>query len=219
MSEIKMYTKADVIRLLADERTRSVHFCNQLIEKLGREMNSNPPIGTLNGISRARSIINGLFFTLLGSTTMSKEKTFESQLLELIEKDYFSAETDTPRQTLDCTVYPSDEKTISVVGDDYGGAHCYCVRESKGFADGKAEYVDTEQVIQFVHKTDDGTVVPGLQSEQLVQVLLDRHSKLNAKYPSEQYAKMKKGLTMFLNACKERIDDRIERGVMGELKK
>ena len=35
----------------------------------------------------------------------------------------------------------------------------------------------------------------------------------------EQNNKQIEGLTMYLQACKERIDDRINRGVMGELKK
>lgn len=121
---------------------------------------------------------------------------------------------------IDATVYPSDEPTISVVDDAvYGGAHCYVIRECLGFADGKTQYTDTEQVVRFVRKNDDGAVVSGLQSEQLVLALLDRHEKLNARFPSEQNAKMIAGLRMFLEACEERVKERMERGVMGELKK
>lgn len=121
---------------------------------------------------------------------------------------------------IDAVVYPSDEPTISVVDDAiYGGAHCYVIRECLGFNDGKTQYVETEQVVRFVQKNDDGTMIPGLQSEQLVLTLLDRHEKLNARFPSEQNAKMIAGLRMFLEACEERVKNRMERGVMGKLKK
>lgn len=123
-------------------------------------------------------------------------------------------------EPINAVVYPSDEPTISVVDDEtYGGAHCYVIRECLGFNDGKTQYVETEQVIRFVRKNDDGTMIPGLQSEQLVLALLDRHEKLNARFPSEQNAKMIAGLRMFLEACEERVKNRMERGVMGELKK
>lgn len=93
------------------------------------------------------------------------------------------------------------------------------IRECLGFNDGKTQYTDSEQVIRFVQKNDDGSMIPGLQSEQLVLALLDRHEKLNDRFPSEQNAKMVAGLQMFLDACEERVKSRIERGVMGELKK
>lgn len=121
---------------------------------------------------------------------------------------------------VDATVYPSNEPTISVVEDaTYGGAHCYIIRECLGFNNGKTQYTNSEQVVRFVQKNDDGSMIPGLQSEQLVLALLDRHEKLNARFPSEQTAKMIAGLRMFLEACEERVKSRIERGVMGELKK
>ena len=63
------------------------------------------------------------------------------------------------------------------------------------------------------------SVIPGWQSEQLALILLDRVKKLNAKYPSDQNSKQIEGLEMYLAACKERIEERINRGVMGELKK
>lgn len=123
---------------------------------------------------------------------------------------------------LDSTVFPSDEKTIMVHDDDiYGGAHNYTIKNCLGFNDGKTQYDNdgSEQVINFVRKTDDGKIVPGLQSEQLVHVILDRCRKLNARFPSAQNEKMITGLEMFLDACRERVQDRLDRGVMGELKK
>lgn len=74
-------------------------------------------------------------------------------------------------------------------------------------------------MIQFIQKLDDGTVIPGLQSEQLVLMLIDRHKKLNARFPSAQNEKMIQGLEMFLDASRERVEDRMNRGVMGDLKK
>lgn len=119
------------------------------------------------------------------------------------------------------TVYPSIDRTIGVADtvDEYGGAHRYVIFNCVGFNAGKTEYVPTTQEIQFIHKLPDGNVIPGLQSEQLVLMLIDRHEKLNAKYPSEQNARMIEGLKMFISACKDRVDERIKRGVMGELKR
>ena len=121
---------------------------------------------------------------------------------------------------LEAKVYPSDENTIEVFDDDsYGGAHCYLIKNCIGFSDGKTKYVDSLQNIQFVKKLDDGTMIPGLQSEQIVLALVDRQKKLNARFPSPQNEKALKGLEMFLEAQKERVEDRINRGVMGDLKK
>lgn len=61
-------------------------------------------------------------------------------------------------------------------------------------------------------------IIPGVQSEQLVIILIDRHKKLNSRFPSPQNEKMLLGLQMFLDACKERVDERIKNGVMGQLK-
>jgi hypothetical protein len=123
-------------------------------------------------------------------------------------------------KTLDATVFPSEAKTIAVKDDkEYGGAHQYEIVECKGFSEGKHQYTISTQRISFVHKADDGSMTPGLQSEQLVLMLLDRTQKLNARFPSEQNEKMMAGLQMFLDACKERVQDRIDRGVMGDLKK
>ena len=125
-------------------------------------------------------------------------------------------------KNLERTVYPSGDRTILIDGteDEYGGAHLYHASHCLGFKDGKTVYdFEHQTTIQFVRKISDTEVIGGLQSEQLVLILLDRHEKLNAKYPSLQYDKMKRGLEMFLEACKERVNERLSRGVMGELKK
>lgn len=120
---------------------------------------------------------------------------------------------------LDYQVFPSEEKTICVVDDPvYGGAHCYAIQHSEGFSDGKAKYVPVETRIQFVQKNDDGSVINGVQSEQLAYILLDRAIKLNNRFPSPQNEKQSAGLRMFLEGCEERVRDRMNRGVMGDLK-
>ena len=117
-------------------------------------------------------------------------------------------------------VYPTDQITVRVMPDkDYNGAHLYEFDNCVGFNDGQTQYDGGTQQIQFVHKADDGTITPGLQSEQLVIALIDRHKKLNNRFPSPQNVDMIMALEGFLEACKERIDDRIKRDVMGDLKK
>lgn len=116
-------------------------------------------------------------------------------------------------------MFPSDQMTIQVeLDEDYGGAHKYIFINSLGFSDGLARYAPSEQTIQFVQKNSDGTIIPGVQSEQLAIALLDRTKKLNERFPSDYNEQMMRGLKMFLEACKDRIIDRINRDVMGDLK-
>lgn len=123
-------------------------------------------------------------------------------------------------KVLDFAVFPSQVKTVYVKDDAiYGGAHEYMLTDSLGFNDGKVQYVETCQFIRFVQKNPDGSMSAGIQSEQLAFVLLDRARKLNARFPSAQNEKMVAGAQMFLDACRERVEERMDRGVMGELKK
>lgn len=117
-------------------------------------------------------------------------------------------------------VYPSDTASISVDWDPkYKGAYHYTFRNCTGFENGKTQYVSSEQSIQFVMKNEDGSVIPGLQNEQLILAILDRIKKLNSVCPSKTNALQIKALEIFLDACKLRIDDRIARNVMGTLEK
>jgi hypothetical protein len=123
-------------------------------------------------------------------------------------------------RALPTPVYPSGVLSVFSADDPkYGGGHRYQFLNSIGFSKDEAGYVKSRQEISFVKKEEDGTITPGLQSEQLVIALIDRHKKLNAQYPSDFTMKMITGLQMFLEACKERVQDRIGRGVMGDLKK
>lgn len=117
-------------------------------------------------------------------------------------------------------VFPSEVDTILVEHDDlYGGAHKYFAQNCLGFNNGQTEYAGDSQIIQFVQKADDGHITPGLQSEQLALIMLDRAKKLNARFPSPFNDKQIAGLQMFLDGCRERVEERMNRGVMGELKK
>ncbi len=129
-------------------------------------------------------------------------------------------ETIVYKQLSEC-VFPSVEPSIQVLLDDeYGGAHTYKFIGCLGFKDGKTQYdLLSVQQLQFVQKSEDGKVIPGVQSEQLVLALIDRHEKMNAKYPSSHHEKAMAGLKMFLDAQRERVVERMDRGIMGELKK
>lgn len=117
-------------------------------------------------------------------------------------------------------VYPSKKETIAVTIDkDYGGAHEYHIIESLGHDKGKPKYAGSEQKIHFVQKDLDGVVTPGLQSEQLLLVLIDRHKKLNAKFPSREGALAITKMEEALHWLEARVKERVGRGVMGDLKK
>lgn len=119
------------------------------------------------------------------------------------------------------TVFPSNEKTILVEKDeDYGGAHKYSFIGSNGFKDGSAQYdFENLQSIQFVQKNLDGSMTTGIQSEQLLIALIDRHKKLNAKFPSREGALAITKMEEALHWLEARIKERIDRNVMGDLKK
>lgn len=118
-------------------------------------------------------------------------------------------------------VFPSKIQSVAVAEDDeYGGAHYYHFISSMGFEDGEAKYTsEKSQGIQFIKKESDGTMTPGLQSEQLLIALIDRHKKLNAKYPSREGALAITKMEEALHWLEARVRERIDRGVMGKLEK
>lgn len=116
-------------------------------------------------------------------------------------------------------VYPSSLNSIQVVDDKkYGGAHEYILQNSRGYNNGRAEYDDSKTKIIFIQKNDDGSIIPGIQDEQLILVMLDRAKKLNEVYPSKWNNIKIHALNIALDACKGRIKGRIADGIMGELK-
>lgn len=117
------------------------------------------------------------------------------------------------------TVFPSDEETIQVEEDVvYNGAHRYKFQNCLGFKDGDTVYDNTTQEIQFVKIETDGSITPGLQSEQIVIALLDRQRKLHRRFPSVYNEQMITALEEYLVAAENRVRDRLNRGVMGTLK-
>lgn len=127
---------------------------------------------------------------------------------------------------LEETVFPSEEKTIELlfIDDEYGGAHHYKIKKCIGFENGQTRYCSGDKItdfhfLPFVHKINGGTVTDGLQNEQLIIVLKDRIKKLNAKFPHPENENMIIALDLFLEASKRRVEERMDRGVMGELKK
>jgi hypothetical protein len=130
------------------------------------------------------------------------------------------------RNWLSKTVFPSKESTIFSIetGDvEYGegGAHKYGFINCFGFnpETKNTVYTANYQTISFVQKLSDGEMSEGAQSEQLLICLIDRHKKLNAKFPSREgslaITKMEEAL-FWLEA---RVKERMDRDVMGELKK
>ena len=120
---------------------------------------------------------------------------------------------------LNLRVYPSDVSTVAVShDDDYGGAHLYHIRDSEGRSNGESQYASSEQKLQFVKKDLDGTVVPGVQDEQLLLVMIDRLTKLNNKFPSREGSLAITKLQEALQWLEARVKEREERGVLGDLK-
>lgn len=122
---------------------------------------------------------------------------------------------------LEQTVYPSNHPTVAVVNDTdvYGGAHHYVFENCTGFANGETQYGGGTQTLQFVHKSDDGTITAGVQFEQILIALIDRIKKVNSRFPASENATILQGLEMALEAQTNRVKDRISRNVMGDLKK
>lgn len=138
---------------------------------------------------------------------------------DVFEEAYRKLTAEYPEKLHELKVFPSEAATIGVYPDkDYGGAHQYLIKECAGFSDGETQYVNTHQVLQFVKKEEDGSMTPGLQSEQVLLALIDRHVKLNKRFPSVFNEKMIEGMQMAIDAMQERVQDRLDRDVMGELK-
>lgn len=133
-------------------------------------------------------------------------------------------------------VFNSEINSVVAIDDDgYGGCHTYLAQKSVGFQDGKTTYqselLGTQDnisdcmlngsllPIEFVKKNEDGTVIAGLQNEELYYICIDRLRKMNAKFPHPKNEEHIFHLKECLRLSKERVEERISRGVMGELKK
>lgn len=138
---------------------------------------------------------------------------------KLANKLYRSAPNNSDIKEIDNgVVYPSTLNTVKVVDDPkYGGAHEYILQNSRGYNNNRAEYDDSTTKIRFVQKSEDGSIIPGVQDEQLILVMLDRAKKLNKVYPSKWNNMKIHALNIALDACKGRVRGRIADGIMGEL--
>jgi len=118
-------------------------------------------------------------------------------------------------------VYPTSQVSVIAHEDDmeYGGAHRYSMLNCIGFVDGQTKYDGGEQTIQFVQKLEDESIVPGIQNEQLLTILIDRMQKLNKKFPCRENAIQITKLQEALMWQEARTRERIDRGVMGNLEK
>lgn len=156
-----------------------------------------------------------------GYESWSPKEVFEAAYHELLFEQFpIPEDADQIEYRLPERVFPSEVRTVAVAPDaDYGGAHRYQFMESLGFNKGGAEYADSFQEIHFVQKNIDGTMAPGLQSEQLLIALIDRHKKLNAKFPSREGSLAITKMEEALQWLRARVEERINRGVMGDLKK
>lgn len=101
------------------------------------------------------------------------------------------------------------------------GAHSFILSNCMGWDNENqcTAFVDSKQAFNFTRKDENGLLYPGITSEQLLIVLIHRHKGLNNAFPSPQNDEFIKHITSALDLLEQRIKDRIERGVMGDLKK
>ena len=121
-------------------------------------------------------------------------------------------------------VYPSKKETVFTIdgGDGYDGAHYYKFIDSYGHVDGEPLYAENLyefHTLQFVQKTDGEETVGGVQTEQLLICLIDRQTKLDKAFPCPENKLILKHLKAALDAQESKVRDRLNRGVMGKLKK
>lgn len=79
---------------------------------------------------------------------------------------------------------------------------------------------DQLQEIVFVSKDPKlNSVSAGVTSEQLLILLMHRHQQMNEAFPSIQNEEFITHLQSALDLLEQRVKDRVNRGVMGDLKK
>lgn len=101
---------------------------------------------------------------------------------------------------------------------EYGGAHHYTFKNCTGFADGKTQYIDSEHELRFLYKSPD-EMVPGVTNEQVMVAMIDRLHKINEAFYSEDTTEATLHIKAALDCFGRRVQERIDRGVAGELKK
>ncbi|MES2386515.1 MAG: hypothetical protein V4543_00830 [Bacteroidota bacterium] len=127
-----------------------------------------------------------------------------------------------PILPLEETVYPNKNASVffSQLDGEYAGAHVYHMLETSGFEGDSYKYLQEAQAINFIYKRKKGEgFVPGIISEQLLLVLIDRTKKLNSEFPSTDNEMCIFYLKKALKCLEARVRDRVTRGVMGKLEK
>lgn len=114
------------------------------------------------------------------------------------------------------------ESNVFVMPDkDYGGAHDYLAKACLGWDSDNncSKFIDELIPVSFVKKEADGTLIGGLQNEQLLTILIDRMVKLNDKFPCDENVEQLRCLREALEWQESRTVARVSRGVMGNLEK
>ena len=124
---------------------------------------------------------------------------------------------------LEGIVFPSHQRTIfsafNPEEDEYnGGAHHYCLNHCAGHGANDTVYLFSEQCIQFIHVREDGKVIPGIQDEQLLLVMIDRMNRLNDRFPSKYYVEIMTGLEQAREGMEKRKRERLHDEKLGKLK-
>lgn len=115
-------------------------------------------------------------------------------------------------------VFAVDNDGVRPDGKPWMGCHTYRLKNSIGMFDNEVKFNDTEIELNFMLKKNDGTDIPGIMNEQLYIVLIDRLTKLNEAFPSEQTQMQITLLYQCLLLQEMRVKDRLKRGVMGQHK-
>lgn len=127
------------------------------------------------------------------------------------------------RVPLDGVVFPSTERTIVSLpqGDSFNGAHNYSIKPMLRYENGAVCGLEG-MPLTFVKQVplEGGGVrwQAGVQSEQLLLVLLDRHEKMNAVFASDVHDEFMGHIAGALECLERRFRNRMDRGVAGQQK-
>lgn len=107
-------------------------------------------------------------------------------------------------------VFPSDIESIKIFEKEDGSdkGHHYSLLKTTGWDSGTYNYINEPVLLNFIKKNKKG-LFPGIQSEQLILVVLDRTIKLNKTAPCEENEIMIQACKDFLEAAAQRVMNKI----------
>lgn len=110
-------------------------------------------------------------------------------------------------------IFPSQLISVfSEYDNEYFGAHRYRFLNSTGIGSNELPvYIPSFQELQFVKKLDNGIVIPGVTSEQIVKALIDRHQKLNNRLRSKETETVIYHLEKAIEALERDVVDKLEK--------